>query len=60
MGGKSGKGQSGGNGGSQGVHRGGSQPKYSPNDDRSIVKNNTSGAYAADQANQASQKTKGS
>ena len=36
--------------------RGGSQPKYSPNDDRSIAKNPTSPAHEADQKNQRKQR----
>ena len=40
-----------------GEHRGGSQPKYSPNDDRSIVKNPTSPEYQADKTHQRRQKT---
>lgn len=35
--------------------RGGSQPKYSPNDDRSIVKNPTSPAHGADDVNRQKQ-----
>lgn len=40
----------------QAEDRGGSQPKYSPNDDRSIAKNPTSDAYEADQKNQRKQR----
>ena len=40
--------------------RGGSQPKYSRNDDRSIVKNETSDAYEADQENQRKQREQAS
>jgi len=46
---------SGGRGGHAGGHRGGSSPERSPNDDRSDVKNSNNPAYAADQANRASQ-----
>lgn len=38
-----------------GRHHGGSQPKYSPNDDRSIVKNPTSKPYEQDKINQIKQ-----
>lgn len=54
MGRGSGK-QGGQQGGTGGQDRGGSQPKYSPNDDRAIVKNSTSDAYDADKANRAGQ-----
>lgn len=51
-----GKGSSkGGSQGGGGTHRGGSRPEYSPNDDRAIVKNPTSGAHEADQANREKQ-----
>jgi hypothetical protein len=36
-------------------HKGGSQPQYTPNDDRAIVKNPTNPAYDADQANRKTQ-----
>lgn len=36
-------------------NKGGSQPKYTPRDDRSIVKNPNNPAYTKDQANQAKQ-----
>jgi hypothetical protein len=39
--------------------RGGSEPKYSPNDDRSIVKNPTSDAHEADAENQKDQREQG-
>lgn len=41
--------------GGSGGHRGGSRPEYSPNDDRAIVKNPTSDAFDADQANREKQ-----
>lgn len=46
-------------GGSGSVDRGGSQPKYSPNDDRGIAKNPNNPAHGADQANRARQGGKG-
>lgn len=36
-------------------HKGGSQPQYTPNDDRTIVKNPNNPAHTKDQANQAKQ-----
>lgn len=50
MGNQPGSGQQGGTG-----DRGGSQPKYSPGDDRGIVKNPNNPAYDADQANRQKQ-----
>lgn len=37
-------------------NKGGSQPKYTPADDKAIVKNPTNPAYEADQANREKQK----
>jgi hypothetical protein len=44
-----------GQGGSGGGDRGGSDPKYSPNDDRGIVKNPNNPAHEADRVNREKQ-----
>jgi len=49
-----------GGGTSGGGDRGGSQPKYSPDDDRGIVKNPNNPAYEADQVNRKEQARRGS
>lgn len=45
-----------GTGGGRTEDRGGSQPKYSPDDDRAIVKNPTSQAHEDDKINRDKQK----
>ncbi len=42
------------------VDRGGSQPRYDPNDDRANVKNSNHPSHAADQNNRGEQKKRGS
>ncbi len=61
MGNKGSAGQGGrsGGGGTGGGHRGGSRPEYSPEDDRSIVKNDNNPAHEADRVNREKQKGRG-